>query len=48
MFEDIAMITILVSINMAILMLALFMYDIGRAGQEGDYRKHVAYEHRDE
>lgn len=48
MFEDIAMITILVSINMAILMLALFMYDIGRAGQEGDYRKHVSYEHRDE
>ncbi len=48
MLEDIAMITILASINMAILMLALFMYDIGRAGQEGDCRKHVAYEHRDE
>lgn len=48
MLEDIAMITILASINMAILMLALFMYDIGRAGQERDYRKHVAYEHRDE
>ena len=44
MFEDIAMITTLASINM----LALFMYDIGRSGQEGDYRKHVAYEHRDE
>lgn len=48
MFGDVAVITILVSINMAIMMLALFMYYIGRSGQEGEYRKHVAYEHRDE
>lgn len=48
MFGDVAVITILVSVNMAIMMLALFMYHIGRLGQGGDYRKHVAYEHRDE
>jgi hypothetical protein len=48
MFGDIAMITIFVSINMAIMMLALFMYYIGRSGQEGDYRKHVLHEYRDE
>lgn len=49
MFRDVAMITIFVSINMAIMMLALFMYYIGRSEQQvGDYRKHVAYEHRDE
>ncbi|HRI36985.1 MAG TPA: hypothetical protein PLO50_00350 [Nitrospira sp.] len=43
-----AMITIMVSINMAIMMLALFMYYIGRSGQERDYRDHVVYKHRDE
>lgn len=37
MFGDIAMITILVSINMAIMMLGLFMYYIGRSGQDGKY-----------
>jgi len=48
MFGDVAMITIFVSINMAIMMLALFMYYIGRSEQVGDYREHVVYEHRDE
>lgn len=48
MFGDVAMITIFVSINMAIMMLALFMYYIGRSEQVGDYRKRVAYVHRDE
>ena len=48
MFGGVAMITIFVSINMAIMMLALFMYYLGRSGQEGDYRKHVAYQNRDE
>ena len=48
MFGDVAMITIFVSINMAIMMLALFMYHIGRSEQERNYRDHVVYEHRDE
>lgn len=38
MFGDIAMITILVSINMAIMMLGLFMYYIGGSGQDENYR----------
>ena len=48
MFGDVAMITIFVSINMAIMMLALFMYYIGRSEQVGDYREYVVYEHQDE
>jgi len=48
MFGDIALITILVSINMAIIMLVLFMYYIGRSGQDGNYRNHAAYEKRGE
>lgn len=48
MFGDVAMITILVSINTAIMTLVLFMYYIGRSEQVGDYREHVVYEHRDE
>ncbi len=34
MFGDIALITILVSINMAIMMLGLFVYHIGGSGQD--------------
>lgn len=44
MFGDVAMITILVSINTAIMTLVLFMYYIGRSEQEGDCRKQVAFE----
>ena len=48
MFEDMAFITIVVSINMAITMLVLFMYYIGRSGQNERYGEHVVYENRDE
>lgn len=37
MFGDVAVITIVVLINMAIMMLGLFVYYIGRSGRDGNY-----------
>lgn len=37
MFRDVALITIVVSIDMAIMMLGLFVYHIGRSGQARKY-----------
>ncbi len=46
MFGDMAMITIWVSLNMAIMMLLMFMYHIGRASREGNSHEGMAYEKR--
>lgn len=46
MFGDMAMITIWVSLNMAIMMLMMFMYQIGRASDEGNHQEKMVYEKR--
>jgi hypothetical protein len=46
MFGDMAMITIWVSLNMAIMMLMMFMYHIGRTNREGNPHEGMAYEKR--
>ncbi len=46
MFGDVAMITIWVSINMAIMMLLMFMYHIGRASHERNYQEGMVYDKR--
>jgi hypothetical protein len=46
MFGDMAMITIWVSLNMAIMMLMMFMYQIGRANDEGNHQEGMVYEKR--
>jgi hypothetical protein len=44
MFGDMAMITIWVSLNMAIMMLMMFMYHIGRASHKGNHQEGMVYE----
>lgn len=46
MFGDMAMITIWVSLNMAIMMLLMFMYHIGRASHEENHQEAMVYEKR--
>jgi uncharacterized membrane protein len=46
MFGDMAMITIWVSINTAIMMLMIFMYYIGKASHEGNHQEAMVYEKR--
>lgn len=46
MFGDVAMITIWVSLNMAIMTLTMFMYHIGRSSREEDWEEEVVNEKR--
>lgn len=46
MFGDVAMITIWVSLNMAIMTLTMFMYHIGRSSREEDREEEVVNEKR--
>ena len=46
MFGDMAMITIWVSINTAIMMLVMFMYHIGRLSRDGNIQEGRVHEER--
>lgn len=46
MFGDMAMLTIWVSMNAAIMMLVVFMYHIGRLNRDGNHQEGMAHEKR--